>query len=74
MRHTATASSAGCATSRFPALQPKKYLFEGHKLKQGIDIRFIQELLGHNNIKTTLIYTDVTNNSIRNITSPLDKL
>ena len=51
-----------------------RHSYATHLLEQGTDIRFIQELLGHNNIKTTLIYTDVTNNSIRNITSPLDKL
>jgi site-specific recombinase XerD len=51
-----------------------RHSYATHLLEQGTDIRFIQELLGHNNIKTTLIYTNVTNNSIRNISSPLDKL
>ena len=37
-------------------------------------IRFIQELLGHNDIKTTLIYTEVSDKSIRKIISPLDTL
>jgi site-specific recombinase XerD len=51
-----------------------RHSYATHLLEQGTDIRFIQELLGHNNIKTTLIYTDVTNKSIRNIKSPLDNL
>ena len=51
-----------------------RHSYATHLLEQGTDIRFIQELLGHKDLKTTLIYTDVTNNSIRNITSPLDKL
>ena len=51
-----------------------RHSYATHLLEQGTDIRFIQELLGHNDIKTTLIYTDVTNKNIRNIISPLDKL
>ena len=51
-----------------------RHSYATHLLEQGTDIRFIQELLGHNNISTTLIYTEVTNKSIKNITSPLDSL
>jgi len=51
-----------------------RHSYATHLLEQGTDIRFIQELLGHKDIKTTLIYTNVTNNSIRKIVSPLDKL
>lgn len=51
-----------------------RHSFATHLLEQGTDIRFIQELLGHNDIKTTLIYTQVSNKSIQNIISPLDKL
>jgi len=51
-----------------------RHSYATHLLEQGTDIRFIQELLGHKDIKTTLIYTDVTNKSIKNIASPLDKL
>ena len=51
-----------------------RHSYATHLLEQGTDIRFIQELLGHKDIKTTLIYTDVSNNSIRNVASPLDKL
>ena len=51
-----------------------RHSYATHLLEQGTDIRFIQELLGHKDIKTTLIYTDVTNNSVRNVASPLDKL
>ena len=51
-----------------------RHSYATHLLEQGTDIRFIQELLGHKDIKTTLIYTEVTNNNIRKITSPLDKL
>jgi len=51
-----------------------RHSYATHLLEQGTDIRFIQELLGHKDLKTTLIYTEVTNSSIRKIVSPLDKL
>lgn len=51
-----------------------RHSFATHLLDNGTDIRFIQELLGHNDIKTTLVYTHVTDKSIRKIVSPLDHL
>ena len=51
-----------------------RHSFATHLLESGTDIRFIQELLGHNDIKTTLIYTNVTDKSLRKIKSPLDDI
>jgi site-specific recombinase XerD len=51
-----------------------RHAYATHLLEGGTDIRFIQELLGHQSLKTTLIYTHVGVKNIGNIQSPLDKL
>lgn len=60
--------------SRRGGIHSLRHSFATHLLENGTDIRFIQELLGHNDIKTTYVYTHVMDSAIRKIKSPLDDL
>ena len=51
-----------------------RHSYATHLLQFGTDISLIQKLLGHNNIKTTLNYTNVTDVSLSQVKSPLDML
>ncbi|NJL46765.1 MAG: integron integrase [Leptolyngbyaceae cyanobacterium SM2_5_2] len=66
VRAAGLAKQIGCHTFR--------HSFATHLLEDGYDIRTVQELLGHKDVKTTMIYTHVLNRGGRGVRSPLDQI
>ena len=51
-----------------------RHSFATHLLEHGTDVRYVQDLLRHSSLKTTQIYNQISDSSLRKTTSPLDRI
>jgi integrase/recombinase XerD len=74
LQHAIKVSAQRAGIEKKVHVHTLRHSFATHLLENGVDIRKIQKLLGHSNLQTTEIYTQVSSDEIKKIKSPLDML
>lgn len=65
---------AQAGVNPYSTVHTLRHSFATHLLESGMDLRYIQALLGHNSSETTAIYTHITQEAAKKLVSPLDRL
>ena len=74
LQRVVKAAAAQTGLAKHATCHTLRHSFATHLLEDGYDIRTIQELLGHKDVKTTMIYTHVLNRGGKGVRSPVDAL
>lgn len=72
LQRSVTAAARSAGMTKRVSCHTFRHTFATHLLENGYDIRTVQELLGHRDVRTTMLYTHVLNRGGRGVRSPLD--